>query len=54
MDIILVLTNLAFVAGFFFCLLQKLDGLRSDIHADTRDFHGRLCRIEESKKNIKK
>ena len=60
MDIILVLTNLGFVAGFFFCLLYKvdairndLDSFRNDVHKENKDFHGRLCAIEERRKGKK-
>lgn len=29
----------------------KVDGWREEIHRDTKDFHGRLCAIEEKNRS---
>ncbi len=61
MDIVLYITILGFIAGFFFCFLSKMDAMNNKMDAandrmytETKDFHGRLCSIEERRKNLKK
>lgn len=43
-------TLLALMLGPMFYLGAKIDQLRSDVHKEMKDFHGRLCSIEERKK----
>lgn len=40
-------TLLAFFLGPMFYLGSKIDALRSDFHEEIKDFHGRLCALEE-------
>lgn len=50
-------TIIGTMIGLFLYLASKIDGVRSemygmrqDINAEMKDFHGRLCTIEERKK----
>ncbi len=40
-------TLLGFMLVGFLYFAQKLDGIRKDMHEEARDFHGRMCRLEE-------
>ena len=35
------------MVGFFIYLATKIDNLTNSIHKESKDFHGRLCAIEE-------
>lgn len=52
MDWIQVIIILAAFSGFFLFLFSKMDGIRKDIHDETKDFHGRLCALEEKYNQI--
>lgn len=41
---------LALMLGPMFYLGSKIDKLRSDMHEEMKDFHGKLCSIEERNK----
>jgi hypothetical protein len=50
-----LLTVLSVNIGLFLHLAGKIDAIRSDIHQETKDFHGRLCSLEarwHGEKNI--
>ena len=36
--------------GMFLYLASKIDKLSSDINKEMKDFHGRLCSLEERRK----
>ena len=40
--------------ALFLHLYSKMDSLISSINIEMRDFHGRLCAIEERKRNEKR
>ena len=54
LEIFSLIGGIATVFGLFlapmFWLGSKIDSLKSDIERQMRDFHGRLCAIEERRK----
>lgn len=45
-----VLVIIMAVMGMFLYLASKIDKISSDINKEMKDFHGRLCAIEERRK----
>lgn len=50
-EIFTILGGIATVFGLFlgpmFYLGQKISNLQNDVHTEMKDFHGRLCTLEE-------
>lgn len=44
------LTIIVSFMAMFLYLASKIDGIRRDINKEMKDFHGRLCAIEERRK----
>lgn len=45
-----ITTVLALFLGPMFWVGSKIDALRTEVYKDMKDFHGRLCSIEERNK----
>jgi len=47
MDLLQVLTIILAMFGMIFYLFRKMDDFQNAFHSETKDFHGRLCALEE-------
>lgn len=46
----IILAIFGMILGSFIYLANKIDSLQKMIYEEMRDFHGRLCSIEEKRK----
>lgn len=44
-----LIAMMTIVIAFFLYIANKIDALRADVHIEMKDFHGRLCSMENKK-----